>query len=142
MAKNRLNVDYDFDFDLIAINAPVKEYKLAWAMNQNLGLNLAKQENINLDFSGGKTLSISNLLCNTEHQVFRLLKNRADNQEEQLQAFFIPEMKHFDYFLRVADDSSTFDINPFISSLKQIPFVQFAIKVDIAVLKSKDNLIF
>ena len=142
MAKNRLNVAYDFDFDLIAINAPVKEYKLAWAMNQNMGLNLAKQENVNLDFSRGKLLSISNFICKTQHQVFQLLKNRTDSDEDQLQAFLLPEMKHFDYFMKVVDDSSTFDINPFISSLKQIPFVQFAIKVDIAVLKSKDNLIF
>lgn len=142
MAKNRLDVSYDFEFDLIAINTNVKEYKLAWAMNKDLGLNLSKQENISIDFSGGKSLSISNYICKTEHMEFRLLKNKAENLHEKFNAFLIPEMRHFDYFLMVADDSMTFEINPFISTIKEIPFSLFAVSVDTSALKSKDNLIF
>ncbi|MCE7996754.1 MAG: IPExxxVDY family protein [Roseivirga sp.] len=142
MAKNRLDVSYDFEFDLIAINSNVKEYKLAWAINKNTGLELAKEENISIDFSGGKSLAISNYFYKTEYQVFRLLKNKAENLEEKFNAFLIPELKHFDYFLMVADDSMTFQVNPFISTIKEIPFVQFAVSVDTSALKSKDNLIF
>lgn len=142
MAKNRLEVSYDFEFDLIAVNTSVKEYKLAWAINKKLGLELGKKANISIDFSGGKSLSISNFYCETSHQIYRLLKNRAEDFDEQYNAYLIPELKNFDYFLMIADDSSTFEINPFISVIKQIPFVQFAVSVDTAVLKSKDNLIF
>lgn len=142
MAKNRLDVSYDFEFDLIAVNSSVKEYKLAWALNKDLHLQLAKQENISIDFSGGKSLSVSNYSCETEYQVFRLLKNRAEDFDEKYNAYLIPELKNFDYFLMVADDSMTFQINPFISTIKRIPFVQFAVSVDTAALKSKDNLIF
>lgn len=142
MAKNRLDVSYDFEFDLIAVNTSVKEYKLAWALNKEIGLNLAKEENVSIDFSGGKSLSISNYLCKTEHQLFRLLKNKAENLEEKFNAFLVPELKNFDYFIMVADDSMTFEVNPFISTIKEIPFVQFAVSVDTSALKSKDNLIF
>ena len=142
MAKNRLDVSYDFEFDLIALNTTVKEYKLAWALNRDLQLNLAKKDNISIDFSRGKALSISNYYCSTEYQEFRLLRNRSDEFDAQYNAYLIPELKNFDYFLMVADDSSTFEINPFISTIKQIPFVQFAVSVDTAALKSKDNLIF
>ena len=142
MAKNRLEVSYDFQFDLIAVNTNVKEYKLAWAVNKELGLSLSKEENISIDFSKGKSLSISNYSCKTEYQTFRLLKNKAENQGEQFNAFLIPELKNFDYFLMVADDSMTFQINPFISTIKEIPFVLFAVSVDTSALKSRDNLIF
>lgn len=142
MARNRLEVSYDFEFDLVAVNTSVKGYKLAWALNRDLRIQLSKQENISIDFSGGKSLSISNYACHTEHRTVRLLKNRADDFEEQFNAYLIPELKNFDYFLMVADDSSSFQINPFISTVKQIPFVQFAVSVDTAALKSKDNLIF
>ena len=142
MAKNRLDVSYDFAFHLVALNTNVKEYKLAWAINRELQLELSKSDNVSIDFSGGKTLSISNFICEKEYQTFRLLKNRAENFDDQFNAYLIPEMKNFDYFLMVADDSTTFEINPFISTIKQIPFVQFAVTVDTAVLRSKDNLIF
>ena len=142
MAKNRLDVSYDFAFHLVALNTSVKEYKLAWVLNRDLQINLSKIDNISIGFSGGRSLSISNFIYEREYQTFRLLKNRSENLDDQYNAYLLPEMKNFDYFLMVADDSTTFDINPFISTIKQIPFVQFAVSVDTASLKSKDNLIF
>ena len=142
MAKNRLEISYDFAFHLVALNTSVKEYKLAWSLNRELQLDLTKKDNISIDFSKGKPLAISNYICEKEYQTFRLLRNRSENFDNQINAYLIPELKNFDYFLMVADDSTTFDINPFISTIKQIPFVQFAVTVDTAVLRSKDNLIF
>jgi hypothetical protein len=142
MAKNKLDISYEIDFDLIAINASVKEYKLAWVLNKSLGWNLAKKKNIEIEFTGNKNLSISNYFYKTEYQSFRLLKNRAEDLEEQFNAFLIPELKNFDYFVMLENESDSFDLNSFISKIKQIPFVQFAVIVDTAALKSRDNLIF
>lgn len=142
MAKNKLDISYEIDFDLIAINASVKEYKLAWILNKNLGWSLAKRNNIELEFTGNKALSVSNYFYKTEYQTFRLIKNRAEDLEEQFNAFLIPELKNFDYFVMLENESDSFDLNSFISRIKQIPFVQFAVIVDTAALKSRDNLIF
>ncbi|PIQ47670.1 MAG: hypothetical protein COW03_13950 [Cytophagales bacterium CG12_big_fil_rev_8_21_14_0_65_40_12] len=142
MAKNKLDISYEIDFDLIAINASVKEYKLAWVLNKSLGWHLAKKENIQIEFTGNKALSVSNYFYKTEYQSFRLLKNRAEDLEEQFNAFLIPELKNFDYFVMLENESDSFDLNSFISKIKQIPFVQFAVIVDTAALKSRDNLIF
>jgi hypothetical protein len=142
MAKNKLDISYEIDFDLIAINASVKEYKLAWVLNKSLGWNLAKKKNIEIEFTGNKNLSVSNYFYKTEYQSFRLLKNRAEDLEEQFNAFLIPELKNFDYFVMLENESDSFDLNSFISKIKQIPFVQFAVIVDTAALKSRDNLIF
>ena len=142
MAKNKLDISYEIDFDLVAINANIKEYRLAWLLNKTFGWNLAKMENIELSFKGDRQLMISNFLYTTEYQTYRLIKNRAADSKEQMNAFIIPELKNFDYFIMMESESEAFDLNTFISEIKQIPFVQFAVRMDANALKSKDNLIF
>lgn len=142
MSKNRLSVEYDFGFDLIAITASVKEYKLAWNLNQELGINLNKLENIEIVFLEHKLMSISNFTSKTAHQTIRLIKNRAENHVEKFNAFLIPELRNSDYFILVEDESDTFDLNSFMAKIKQIPFMQFVVSVEAATLKSKENLIF
>ncbi|MGW8122146.1 IPExxxVDY family protein [Roseivirga echinicomitans] len=142
MAKNKLDISYEIDFELVAVNASVKEYKLAWMLNKSLGWDLSKKENITLDFTGNKALLISNYLYETEYQTFRLIRNRAVDGEDQFNAFIVPELKNFDYFILIENESVGFDTNTFISKIKEIPFVQFAVLMDAANLKSKDNLIF
>ena len=142
MGKNKLEINYEFNFDLVALNATVKEYKLAWGLNRFLHLNLTKRDNISLNFVQNRLMSISNYWHETDHLLIRLLKNRSENSEGRFGAFLLPEMKNFDYFLMIEDEADSFKINPFISRIKEIPFVQFAVTVDVAALKSKDNLLF
>ena len=142
MAKNKLNVTYDFDFILLAINANVRPYKLAWAVNNNLKLSLVRLENISIEFTKGKHLSIINYFTESEYQKIRLLCNKCENTEERFSPYLLPELKNFDYLIVLENESNTFDENAFINKTKQIPFVQFATKVDLQNLKSRDNLIF
>ncbi|MBO3698003.1 IPExxxVDY family protein [Roseivirga sp. E12] len=142
MAKKKLQVTYDYDFTLLALNANVKPYRLAWSINKELKLDLSKCENIEIDFKSGRELNVVNYIDLGEYRTIRLLRNRAEESEEQFDAFLIPELKNFDYFIILENESSTFDENAFISKIKEIPFVQFATKVEIEALKSRDNLIF
>ena len=142
MAKNRLEVSYDFAFHLVALSTGVKAYKLAWTLNRDLQINLSKADNLSINFSRGKSLSIANYTSKREHQTVRLLKNRSEDFDSKRNTCLLPELTKFEYLLMVSDDSTTFDINTFISKIEQIPFVDFALSVDTAKLKSKDNLIF
>lgn len=142
MAKNRLKVSYDFDFHLMALSTGLKSYKLAWRLNRALHINLYRADNISIDFSRGKSLSIANYISKTEHQTIRLLKNHSENFDSKRDTYLLPEFKKFEYLLIVSDDSVTFDINAFISKIEQIPFVDFLLSVDTATLKTRDNLIF
>ncbi|WP_420387510.1 IPExxxVDY family protein [Roseivirga sp.] len=142
MAKNKLQVSYDFDFLILALNANVKPYKLAWSINKELGLNLIMAENIEIGFNEKKSLSILNYIDSDEFRTVRLIKNRAEETEEAFNAYLLPELKNFDYFLLLENETNTFDENAFISEIKQIPFVQFTTKINAQTLKSKDNLIF
>ncbi len=142
MAKNKLQVTYDYDFTLLALNANVKAYRLAWSINRDLKLDLSHCHNIEIDFKSGRTLNIVNYKDVGEYRTIRLLRNRAEESEEQFDAFIVPELKNFDYFIILENESNTFDENTFISKIKEISFVQFTTKVDIEALKSRDNLIF
>ena len=142
MAKNRLKVSYDFDFHLVALSTSLKAYKLAWTLNRDLHINLYKADNISIDFSRGKSLSITNYISKTEHQTVRLLKNRSEYADNKSNIFLLPEFKKFEYLLMVSDDSATFDVDAFISTIEQIPLVDFVLSVDAAKLKSRYNLIF
>lgn len=141
MAKNRLHVEYNFDFLLLAINSNIKAYKLAWSINKDLSLALTKEENIEIGFKGDKSLSIQNFMDKNDFRTIRLLKNRADGNDDSI-AYLLPELKNFDYFITLENESNTLDENIFIRGLKEIPFVQFTTKIDLQTLKSKDNLIF
>ncbi|KYG71810.1 MULTISPECIES: IPExxxVDY family protein [Roseivirga] len=142
MAKNKLQVTYDFDFLLLAVNASVKPYKLAWSLNKELGLNLMKSENIEIGFTQTKSLSIQNFANITDFQTVRLIRNKAEDVNGSFSGFLLPELKNFDYLILLENESITFNENVFISEIKQIPFVQFVSKINTQSLKSKDNLIF
>jgi hypothetical protein len=142
MGKNKLQITYDFNFTLIALTVNLKPYRLAWFLNEKLDFSLAKQENIVLEFAANKKLAIVNYEHKTEYRTFKLLKNRAEEGTELFNAYLLPELKNFDYFLLLENESSTFDENVFLNKIKEIPFVQFAMKVDLDSLKSRDNLIF
>ena len=142
MAKSRLDIIYDYDFTLIALNANIKPYKLAWSINLTLGINLTKQPNVKIGFTGGKNLSIINYDDTNEFRTIRLLRNRTEESEGQFDAYIVPELKNFDYFVVLENECKTLDENAFLSKIKEIPFIQFTTQVDIESLKSRDNLIF
>ena len=56
----KLVMDYEYDFDLYGIVAPIKEYKLAWLLNNEFGWNLSKSKDIEVDFLNNGKLVISN----------------------------------------------------------------------------------
>lgn len=142
MAKNKLQLTYDYNFTLLALNASVKAYKLAWSINKELKLELSKCDNIQIEFKQGRDLNVVNYKDESEYRTIRLIRNRAEESEEQFDAFVVPELKNFDYFIILENESSTFDENSFFTKIKEIPFVLFATKVEIEALKSRDNLIF
>ena len=137
-----LEIAYDYDFVLIALNTGAKTYKLAWIINRELRIGLSKKENAVLDFTKGKKLQIVNYIHEDTYRTIKLLKNRAETSENQFNAFIIQELKHCDYFLILENKSDTFDKQTFVQKIKQLPFVEFVTQVDIKSLKSKDNLIF
>lgn len=140
MKKIKLFIEHQYDFELLGIVAPVKEYKMAWLVNHSLNSRLVKSDDFELDLLGQAPLIISNFVEEREYGFVQLLKNKS-NSEGENSLYLIPELRMMDYFLLVQDQTLEIDLNDYIEKLSENSFVQNVVKLNISKLKSKDNLL-
>jgi hypothetical protein len=140
MKKNKLQIEHTYDFELLGLVSPIKDYKMAWLINRDLHLNLVRSEDLILEFLTLPRLKISQFFLSLPHGFVQLLKNKALNSADQV-SYLIPELKSVDYFLLVQDDTFQLSIHTFANQLVQNPFIQNVIPLDISKLKSKENLL-
>ncbi|MDX5338055.1 MAG: IPExxxVDY family protein [Cyclobacteriaceae bacterium] len=140
MKKSKLFIEPAFDFELLGLVSSVKDYKMAWAINQTLGLNLVRSEEIFIEFLSTPSLEISQYFLSLPHGFVQLLKNKSLNSTQQL-AYLIPELKNMDYFLLVQDETEEIDVAEFARLLSRNPLIQSAVRLDVTKLKSKENLL-
>jgi hypothetical protein len=138
MRKSKLVVNYELGAKVIGLVTTLKEYKLAWNINQVFKIDLIMQPPLHIEFIKGSDLSITNYLFKTEFHYFRLLKNKGN---EDNSGYLIAELANFDFFLMIGgeemmiDDSETKNLQ----SIKGIDYFQV---IDVEKLKAKDNFIF
>lgn len=142
MKKNKLIVEYEYDFHLLGVISPGKEYKLAWLINEVLGIRLIKAKDLVLEFLNNKNIIISNYLFKTEHSIFRLIRNKSYGRNNEGQSYLLPELKDFDYLIIFKGFEDTYNTSEIIDKLKLIKEIQYLQKIEINALKSKENLIF
>ena len=142
MKTAKLIVDYDYEFDIIALISSAKDYKLAWVINNSLKIHLCKEEDLSFEFLNDSKLLISNFLFEKEYSCFWLLRNRSFDFINASKPYLIPELKEYDYFIKIDGEKGFFDVNEIIKNLQALPEIQYVKKIDIKTLKSKENLIF
>jgi hypothetical protein len=140
MKKSKLVYEPSFDFELLGLVAPVKDYKMAWLINKVMDLNLVRNNDFLLDFISSPRLEISNYFLSMPFGFIQLLKNKALNSSQQL-AYLIPELRTIDYFLLIQDETEQTNSQDFIALLSQNPFIQNVVRIDVSKLKSKENLL-
>ncbi|MGB3183045.1 MAG: IPExxxVDY family protein [Cyclobacteriaceae bacterium] len=142
MRKNKLIVSYDYDFVLLGLTAPVKDYKLAWSINKSLDIHLKREDDLHIDFIGNQHVVISNFHFEKEHCKLRLLKNKAEEESRPPVAHLLPELAELDYFFMITDPAANFPVSTVMQKLKELDIVQFLTRLRIDTLKNKENLIF
>ena len=142
MPKNKLIINYSFDFELFGIISTIKEYKLAWLINKHLDFHLIKEKDIVYEFINLDKIVISNYLYETENVSIRLLKNKSENKNSEKIGYLIPELLKFDFFIMKDGDIDGRGDRNFLSKLQDINEIQYITSLDIGKLKSKENLIF
>ena len=141
MKKNKLIVEYEYEFTLFGVVSLVSEHKLAWEINNTLKISLIKSEDIQLNFIHNKNLIISNYVYEKEDSNLRLLKNKS-YKTGQAQLYILPELKQFDYLLAMSGFEQTFSKERIINSLNKISIIQYIVNIEVEKLKSKENLVF
>lgn len=144
MSKEKLFVDADLEgVILFGIVSNVKEYRLAWQINEFLNIDLELQEEKVLGFKGDKSLTILFYQSVEEYHKVKLIKNLAVENVDIKSPYLLPEIKNFDYLLMFEGEGlEESEVLLEIEVLKSASFIQYINNVELDKLKSVDNLMF
>ncbi|GER58556.1 IPExxxVDY family protein [Patiriisocius marinus] len=162
MGTHKLILDDDFaeDFSLIAIHCSEESYKLAYLLNQFVGLKL-RREALDLEYSNNGleiTFPLFGFNDVMKYTTYYLVANKCKSQvaklassgglfgdlsqEETVTTILIPEYKQVDFFLKIQSDYDQVATRNLIANINDIKQVISAYDVQTENLKSKNNLIF
>jgi hypothetical protein len=135
MKTEKLHISFDniFDFKLIGISCAEKDYRLCWAINQTLHIDLVRMSNEGIA-SRSHLLDFPFFEYVDEETgcIYRLLTNRFESK------ILIKELKTIDYlFLIQGEDVNLHHIT---TKLSEIDFVFLATEIEIEQLKDVDLL--
>lgn len=159
MANHRLFIDEfdEIDYRLIAIHTSLEEYRLAFLINQKLGVLLTRsQENIQITTKNGASALSRYVYDDPDSDIsWNLLQNKADifgldaapaglfsSEDVRVsgKSYLLPEFKKVDFFLQLQNTTEIPDhISP---ELQRIPKVTMTYSIDTSTIKSRNNLIF
>jgi hypothetical protein len=142
MKAAKLIIEYDYNFEVLALISSVKDYKLAFNINNKLNVQLKKTDDICLVFVNESELTVSQYLFETEFRTLRLLKNKSLEAKNMSKPYLVPELKEYDYFIHLSGEGEVWESENIIENLKSLPVIQYVQKVDLNNLKSRENLIF
>lgn len=142
MKKNKLESEYEFDFDLIGIVCNKKEYKLAWHLNEVLGIELMKQKDIKIEFANNTSILISNFLYESEFVQIELLQNKLVSGGSVKNQFLLPELKQFDFFIKFKDETDELNSENVSASIRDITIIEYSMRLNFDTIKSKENLLY
>jgi hypothetical protein len=156
MAIHKIQIN-DFvsdDYELIAVHSSLDDYKLAYMLNKELGVQLSKNlAYVEIAIPEGKS-AFSNYIFDDEKNdvVWTLIENKTTiiNSNKQttslfeqvdITVFLLPEFKKADYLIKIENIDYGFDSESIIEKIQEIKNVTTAYAIDITNLKSKNNLI-
>ena len=139
MRKTKLVIENVFEGNVIGVVSTLKDYKLAWSINQVFNIELALQPPIVMEFLKAPDLVITNFLFEDEFCAYRLLRNRGNDLNS---GYLIPELVNFDYFILLTGEEEILPDQTVIDQLRNVNGISFFQQIDVNRLRSKDNFIF
>ncbi|WP_107037164.1 IPExxxVDY family protein [Brumimicrobium mesophilum] len=139
MTKYTLNLEDDFNFDLIGLCSHQGDYRVCWSINEKIGLQLKKSREPFMVSGKKGVINSSHSLYEWEDKkesVFYYLIQNKNNGN-----FLVPEKSQIDFFL-VMQEAGVANIDNLLTQLKEIPSILTAISFDPYDLKSASKFIF
>lgn len=139
MTKHRLDIEYEYDFFLTGISCHEKPYRLCWAINKALELDMKLVDSLSISLKKNEMPSDFPLFMHEnleQDTIIYLIGNKNEN------GLLIPEHHQADYFFIAKGPFHETDFADMISGIKGIPFVLMSYPIDPETLKSKQNLLF
>ena len=123
--KLNININNkDNDFKLIGIVSTLKEFKIAWIINDSLEVSLSKVDNEIINLTNGTIINISHLLYRRNKGFIRLINNKIITKKGK--SSLISSLSNFDYIIQYSLNFFEFESFNIINKLKSYNDIQFA----------------
>jgi hypothetical protein len=138
MKKNRLEIEYSYDFELLGLTTSSKSYKLAWELNRMLNIRMIKKPDLVIQLRT-QQLSYSVHAHESPVNTVRLFRNKS-NETDHSRNLLVPEYPHGDFILMFQGEAE--HSNRLHNLLRNISSIELVAFIPLDALKSKDNFIF
>ena len=135
MAFHTLEIEDEYDFEIIGVSSHEKDYRLAWSLNKTLGWRLVRIEDAVVE---GKRSTTHHARFRWTHPVDQTVFTLIDNKTPD--GTFMPELIQFDYLLKIEQPSESV-MKKLQSGLRNTDFVLAFQRQEVDKLKHKDNLL-
>jgi hypothetical protein len=103
---------------------------------------LKKQDDIKIQFANNSSILISNFLFESEFVQIELLQNKLLASGSLKNQLLMPELKQFDFFIKIKDETDSFTSENVSGSIRDIPIIEYSMHLNFDTLKSKENLLY
>ncbi len=140
MAKLTLDLPLDFDFAVLGLTCGLRSHRVAWQLNDLLGLSFEAAEDWAVEGKSGQSFFL-HYEYQTEASLWRLWRNRSVDGQGDRPAHLLPEAKQYDYLLLLEGEEIQDQLGTYLSKVKTLPDLQWAQSLDLDDLPSKANLL-
>lgn len=139
MARFELEIEHDYEFDLLGIASHLPDYRLCWSINRILEIDLGKSEHpLKILQKDKKTLVSFDVFCFVDEDN-QIEYNLIDNINEGIR--LIPELKQADFLLMLKGMSKP-QLERIRQNINKIDQVLTTFTINVEELKSKEKLLF
>jgi hypothetical protein len=125
VAKHKLDMEPDPEVMLIGISSHVNDYRLCWALNRSLGINLSRRASDITDMGPERPANYAAFdhVDDTSQATYTLVNNHCTD------GVLLKEHRQSDYFL-VVDEAASITPDELIDQVRRTEFVLMAYPLD------------
>ncbi len=131
----RLTLDLDFDFHLVAVVCSLRNYKMCFELNHNMGLDLKRRPDLEIaDRDRNRSLHVHYTTIGPGGEEIDVVANKGTK------GHFVPEKKNINYFL-VIRNANHRQAKALFKKLRSQPWLEGAYELEPSRLKSAENFL-
>jgi len=117
---HKLAFDFESDFTLIGIASHENDYRLSWAINKYMNIDLIKTDDLLINHPKHKIethYSMYNCFDEDNFISFNLISNKSEK------GFLLPQMTNIDFILKISEETDSEQLKRILKSLKKIDII-------------------
>jgi hypothetical protein len=136
---HRLKVSVRPELFTIGISSHENDYRLSWAINNQLGFKFSRAANLGLFNEKIQEKQIFSVFSYTEEEYelkYYLVSNTSEN------GFLLPEYRNVDFLFLIQGEMSENELDKLLTQLKKIEIINLAFQIPNLPAKSLEKILF